>query len=60
MIPAREPEARDLMRAGLLLLLRAAAPKIGRTLSDTYNLARSELAAIADKIGDDDDAAQSP
>ena len=48
MIRCRESEARDIMRA-LLLLLRAAAPKIGRTLFETCDLARSELADIADE-----------
>jgi hypothetical protein len=60
MIPCRESEARDIIRAALLLLLRATAPKIGRTLPDTCDLARSELAGIADDIDDDDDAAESP
>jgi hypothetical protein len=57
MTPCRESEARDIIRAALLSLLRAAAPKIGRTLPETCDLARSELADIADQI-DNDDAAE--
>jgi hypothetical protein len=53
MTPYRESEALDLLRAALLALLRAAAPKIGRTLAETCDLARSELAYIADDVDDD-------
>jgi hypothetical protein len=54
MIPCRESEARDIIRAALLSLLRAVAPKIGRTRRVTTDLARSELAGIAEYIDDDD------
>jgi hypothetical protein len=60
MTSCQESEARDLIGAALLLLLQATAPKIGRTLPETCDLALSVLADIATDTDDDDNAAESP